>query len=140
MTDTIAHPPLPEPAAHMLTRDLERFSTSELCAQACSVAYSTPYDGRSEPLYTAQQMREYRDASAWLPIETVDKSLQEVLLRRGSRVGASTWLKWPAHDDQEAGCCWACSGDGDGWDDDKSPTHWMPLPAAPIEQATGEAP
>lgn len=42
MTDTIAHPPLPEAAAHMLSRDLD--------------------DGRYDPLYTAQQMREYRDA------------------------------------------------------------------------------
>lgn len=58
MTDRLAHPPLPEPAAHMLTRDLDRFKSSELSAQACSVAFSTPENGRSEPLFTAEQTGE----------------------------------------------------------------------------------
>lgn len=64
MTDTIAHPPLPEAAAHMLSRDLEAFKTSERTA---SVAVSTLNDGRYEPLFTAQQMREHCEAVA-LPL------------------------------------------------------------------------
>lgn len=67
MTDTIAHPPLPEPAAHMYTSDLDEFQSGEKTATAYSVAVIGPDAGFSDPLYTAQQMREYCDAVA-LPL------------------------------------------------------------------------
>ena len=69
MTDTIAHPPLPEPAAHMYPCDLEMLKSAERTATAFPVAVSSPSAkyGHSVPLYTAQQMREHCEAVA-LPL------------------------------------------------------------------------
>lgn len=78
MTDTIAHPPLPDAAAYMLSRDLEAFKTSERTA---SVAVSTLYDGRYEPLFTAQQMREHCEAVA-LPLLKACQNAVDVLRDR----------------------------------------------------------
>jgi hypothetical protein len=75
--------------------------------------------------------------SGWQPIETAPKDGREVLLRCGSRVGAAMWCTWPSRYDndrsilEEAGEAWSVGLDGDTWDEDKAPTHWMPLPAAP---------
>ena len=118
MTDTIAHPPLPEAAAHMLARDLAAFKTAERTATAFSVAVSTPDDGRSEPLFTAQQMRDYRDAPAWLPIATAPKGKDVLLLRASGRIMIADWGRYYQSNQPRF-------------------THWQSLPE-PIEQATGE--
>lgn len=45
-----------EAVAHMLPRDLERFKTREMTAQAYSVAVSCEYE-HSVPLFTEEQVR-----------------------------------------------------------------------------------
>lgn len=67
----------------------------------------------------------------WLPIEMAPKDGTEVILRRGDRVAAAMWCEWPGHEEREAGASWSISYDGDGWDDDKAPTHFQYLPVAP---------
>lgn len=47
---------LPEPAAHMMQRDLDLFSKKECAGQAYSVAVSSPDAGRSAPLFTEAQV------------------------------------------------------------------------------------
>jgi hypothetical protein len=76
-------------------------------------------------LYAAPQ------PSPWLPIEAAPKDGTEVILRRGDRVAAAMWCEWSGHEEREAGASWSISYDGDGWDDDKAPTHFQYLPAAP---------
>ena len=67
MTDTIAHPPLPDPAAYMFPLDLEQFKDGERYADAYSLPVSNPDEGSTVPLYTAQQMRDHCEAVA-LPL------------------------------------------------------------------------
>lgn len=62
MTDTIAHPPLPEPAAHIFPAALERFREGQCHSDAYSMPICAPDVGSTVPLFTAQQMREYRGA------------------------------------------------------------------------------
>lgn len=138
MTDASAYPPLPEPAAHMLTEDLEMFKTREVAATAYSVAVSTPGNGRSEPLFTAQQMREYRDAPAWLPIETAPQTSKARLIwvPENKCQFMVSWNGTPRTDYETPG--WSIFGGG--WREYlQRATLWQPLPDAPSEQ-TGEKP
>lgn len=144
ITDTISHPPLPEPAAYILAADLRRFKTEEVCAQACSVAFSTPDDGRSEPLFTAQQMREYRGMPDARPIETAMATSNPVLLYwRGAGWVRGRYVVDDRWDFRPRGWLspyqgWRNDGDDVIPRNQEDCTHWQPLPAAPIEQATGE--
>lgn len=150
MTDTIAYPPLPEPAAHMHPNDICLFAAGiDINAPAYPAAFQS-HGGSSASLFTAQQMREYRDAPAWQPIEAAPKDGTMIMLwvaavRYGetddgqqyqedvSDIHFGSWRRFP----DGSGCveCYSWP-DCDSWD----ATHWMPLPAAPIEQATGEKP
>ncbi|WP_395055235.1 DUF551 domain-containing protein [Polaromonas sp.] len=67
----------------------------------------------------------------WQPIETAPKNGTEIILRKGDRVGSAGWIKWPSSEHEEAVEGWTIGHDGDSWDDDQAPTHWMPLPAPP---------
>lgn len=69
--------------------------------------------------------------AGWQPIETAPKDGTEIILRRGIRVGAAAWFHWPATEFHEAGAGWSIGFDGDSWDDEKAPTHWLPLPPSP---------
>lgn len=70
-------------------------------------------------------------ADPWRAIETVPMDGREVILRKGERVGAACWCKWPSTHDMdgcievEGGEGWSVGFDGDEWTD---PTHWQPLP------------
>lgn len=143
MTDTIAHPPLPAPAGHVFTHTMEAFAKVDCHGHIYSLPQSDPFYGRTVPLYTAQQMREYRDAPVWSPISTAPKDGTTVLL----------WERWSTNPFVGSfyGGSWSASKEhvdaAGGWDgavvvdkiDRSLITHWMPLPAAPIEQATGDA-
>lgn len=74
-------------------------------------------------------------APAWRPIETAPKDGTEIILRKGDRVGAAAWIKWPSTEYEEAGEGWTIGHDSDSWDGDQAPTHWMPLPPPPGESA-----
>lgn len=67
---------------------------------------------------------------SWQPIASAPKDGREIILRNGDRVGAATWIKWPSSEHEEAGEGWTICHDGDSWDEEKSPTHWQPLPTA----------
>ena len=69
------------------------------------------------------------DEAAWLPIESVPKDYEKVLLTDGKEVSQGWHDKWDQtfvrHDEARA---------GDGflaYYDDWKPTHWMPLPKPP---------
>lgn len=140
MTDTSAYPTLPEPAAHMLSHDLEKFKATKFRAMAYSVPFSTYAYGRSEPLFTAQQMREYRGAPAWLPIETGPVATKVLALWRP--VDHETR---PFHKEIVIGSrCYDFAtykpngrfySGGLYYDEATHVTHYMPLPAAPSEQS-----
>jgi hypothetical protein len=60
MTETTEKlPELPEEAAHMYPCDLTKFRRGEHMATAFSIKVGSPTHGTSEPLFTADQMREY---------------------------------------------------------------------------------
>lgn len=82
--------------------------------------------------------------SPWRPIETAPKDGTEIILRRGARVGCAAWYEWQKRASEyhsngtylgefvtDEGASWSIGLDGDGWDGDKAPTHWMPLPEPP---------
>lgn len=73
-------------------------------------------------------------ASRWQPIETAPKDGQEVILRRGKRVGSAMWVHWPSTDFEEAGEGWSIGFDSESWDGENAPTEWQPLPAPPTPQ------
>lgn len=143
MTDATDQPPLPEPAAHMFPLHLAKFAGGEMGEIAYSVPVRSPELGPTAPLYTAQQMREYRDAPAWLPISTAPKDGTSVLL----------WERWSTNPFVGSfyGGSWSASKEhvdaAGGWDggvvvdkiDSHLITHWQPLPPSPIEQS-GEKP
>lgn len=143
MTDTIAHPPLPEPAGHVFTHIMEAFAKVDCHGHIYSLPQSDPVYGSTVPLYTAQQMREYRDAPAWLPIKTAPRDTNMLVGRFVGdewRICQSIFFFDSGNElDGEPSCwCWACDFDSGGVTDDEGPSHWMPLPAAPIEQADGD--
>lgn len=72
-----------------------------------------------------------RDLTEWRDISTAPKDGREIILRRCERVGSASWIEWPESMFEEAGQGWSIGHDGDGWDGNKSPTHWLPLPSAP---------
>lgn len=65
-----------EPVAHMFPSDLERFKTAETFAQAYSLKVGSPGEV-TVPLYTAEQMREYKRAA--LGFASVLRGLSERL-------------------------------------------------------------
>ena len=79
--------------------------------------------------------------SEWQPIETAPKGGSRVLLASGGYVAIGAWDAWLRHPDGrvvglEAHCnpaalvdCWRW--DGEGFECNPPPTHWMPLPEAP---------
>lgn len=72
------------------------------------------------------------ESGEWQPIKTAPKDGTEIILRNGNRVGAACWCTWPSTPEMDdGGEGWSVCFDGDTWEDDKAPTHWMPLPAAP---------
>lgn len=77
------------------------------------------------------------ERTLWQPIETAPRDGREVILRRGSRVGAAQWVRWSDEDGKYEG--WTVGLDGDLWGDDKAPTHWMPLPDIPSRRSVAEA-
>ncbi|HJR83476.1 MAG TPA: DUF551 domain-containing protein, partial [Sphingomicrobium sp.] len=81
---------------------------------------------------------------AWRRIEALPDEMRdgrEVILRRGDRVGGACWCTWPDTEIAEGGEGWSVGCDGSSWDDEKSPTHWMPLPdpaeACPLTNPRG---
>jgi hypothetical protein len=79
--------------------------------------------------------------SEWIDIGLAPKDGTEIILMKGSRVTAGSWVEWQeteSHYDSdgnyigkttaEEGASW-CSYDG-GFCEDDEPTHWMPLPKA----------
>ena len=79
--------------------------------------------------------------SEWIDIETAPRDGTEIILMKGDRVTAGSWVEWSeseSHYDYagnfigdttvDEGASW-CSYDG-GFCDDDEPTHWMPLPRA----------
>ena len=80
----------------------------------------------------------------WQPIETAPKDGTEILLARGDRVSSGAWYEWEetcseyhastgvylGQSIQGGGAMWM-SQDG-GFTDEEPPTHWMPLPSAPV--------
>ncbi|NWE52586.1 hypothetical protein [Brevundimonas sp. P7753] len=72
-----------------------------------------------------------RDLTEWRDIATAPRDGREIILRRCKRVGAASWIEWPESASEEAGQGWTIGYDGDCWDGDKSPAHWLPLPSAP---------
>lgn len=133
MTDTIAHPPLPEPAGHVFTYTMEAFAKVDCHGHIYSLPQSDPVYGSTVPLYAAQQMREYRDSPAWQPIETAPKDGTLVDLWADRRLTSYRWCQLaPGNGFFEPADC--------GPSVVRDASHWMPLPAAPIEQAGGEKP
>jgi hypothetical protein len=109
------------------------------------VAYETsPNRPKQPPLDDKDKLAFARAVLAaamnWQPIETAPKDGEEVILRHGSRVGSACWVEWPATYEpdgcliDEGGESWSIGHDGDSWDDEKAPTHWMPLPEPPKEE------
>ena len=77
----------------------------------------------------------------WIDIELAPKDGTEIIMMKGNRVTAGSWVEWQeteSHYDSagnfignttvEEGASW-CSYDG-GFCEDDEPTHWMPLPKA----------
>lgn len=64
----------------------------------------------------------------WRDIATAPKDGTEIILRRGKRVGAAQWCKWPGTEDEECGEGWTVGLDGDFWSEEKAPTQWQPMP------------
>lgn len=83
----------------------------------------------------------------WKPIETAPRDGVEIILMRGPRVSAGSWIEW-VHKESEyhsngtylgefvvdEGSGWG-SWDG-GFTEDEPPTHWMPLPKPLKEEVT----
>jgi hypothetical protein len=71
----------------------------------------------------------------WQTIETAPKGYTAVLVWNGQHVGEARYI--PEQDADEFGWWWANTDPGN-YDEsriDRQPTHWMPMPAAPIEAA-----
>lgn len=105
--------------------ELKRYNVDALLGDA----YETPrgvFVKHSEALAAIEAAR-----AVWLDIAGVPKDGTEVILRRGSRVGAAIWLKWPGSESECEGEGWSIGFDGNSWDDDQAPTHYMPLPPPP---------
>ena len=65
----------------------------------------------------------------WQPIDTAPKDGTRVLLTDGKFTQIGLWCQWlsvPGNPEE-----WFYEG-GRGWND---PTHWMPLPTPPLEEA-----
>jgi len=80
--------------------------------------------------------------SEWRTIHSAPRDGTEIILRKGDRVTAGSWVEWsasaPEHNsmgaylgdvEYDGGGCWG-SWDG-GFCEDDEPTHWMPLPPPP---------
>ena len=77
-TDAVreALPPLPdqyEAAAHMFPCDLDDFKTGETFHEAVSIPCGSPTQGRTVPLWTSDQMREYALAATASTQAEVDR-------------------------------------------------------------------
>jgi len=73
----------------------------------------------------------------WQTIETAPKGYTDVLVWNGQNVGEARYI--PEEDVDEFGWWWANTAPGNYGESriDRQPTHWMPMPAAPIEAAHG---
>jgi hypothetical protein len=130
-----ALPPLPdqyEAAAHMYPWDIVKFTSRETTGVAFSIPVGCP-DGKSVPLFTADQMRAYAaqavaaalsslpqpTGDAWQDIESAPTSEADpfLVLRRGIAVQVS-WFEGRLYPDALE----ACVDFDDGITD---ATHWM---------------
>jgi hypothetical protein len=67
----------------------------------------------------------------WQSIENAPMDGTQIILRRGSRVTAGSWVT-----ETEEEFAWWCSVDG-GFAKDEPPTHWMSLPNPPEDTQNG---
>lgn len=86
-------------------------------------------DGYWTPWHEAEaEITRLREAQGWQPIETAPKDGTPVLAWDEGAVCIVTWVSGD-------------SVDPDGWYDvqrlDPAPTHWQPLPPAPVEVNRG---
>lgn len=140
-------PELPEDAAaaHMYPSDLEKFKTGEHFASAFSIKVGCP-DDVSVPLFTAEQVWAHVDACMpkWLPIESAPKDGTEIDVWFGDdhsphREADAFWGN-PKLGNRAPCLCRKVFDECFGWINEAigQPTHWMPLPKAPILPLQGE--
>lgn len=73
-----------------------------------------------------------REGQAWQPIETAPKDGKE-FLAYPCDVSDMGVIRWDCDPEDESGQCWR--GQDNERIENDPPTHWMPLPAAPLRQA-----
>lgn len=114
-----ANPMGPRPDA----REAVRVSLRASLAAACTRAPAVP--------------------AGWLPIETAPKDGARIILTNGESVAEGSWLHAEPYirEKRDIDGCYIDQDESDGFDDwvdsiggmTPSPTHWMPLPAAPTQ-------
>ncbi|VVE33864.1 DUF551 domain-containing protein [Pandoraea commovens] len=84
--------------------------------------------------------------SGWHPIETAPRDGTDLLLTNRAVISVGHWLHQDAYirEHRDFDGRWIGQDESDGFDDwidwsggmNPKPTHWMPLPAAPIDEVT----